>query len=31
VFDELNDVYGTKLTADQKARAAKGRADAKCN
>jgi TolA-binding protein len=30
VFDELNDVYGTKLTADQKARAAKGRADAKC-
>ena len=30
VFDELNDVYGTKLTPDQKARAAKGRADAKC-
>lgn len=30
VFDELNDVYGAKLTADQKARAAKGRADAKC-
>lgn len=30
VFAELNDVYGTKLTADQKARAAKGRADAKC-
>jgi TolA-binding protein len=30
VFDELNDVYATKLTADQKARAAKGRADAKC-
>lgn len=30
VFDELNDVYGAKLTPDQKARAAKGRADAKC-
>jgi TolA-binding protein len=30
VFDELNDVYAAKLTADQKARAAKGRADAKC-
>lgn len=30
VFDELNDVYGTKLTPDQKARAAKGRAEAKC-
>jgi TolA-binding protein len=30
VFDELNDVYGSKLTPDQKARAAKGRADAKC-
>ena len=30
VFDELNDVYGARLTADQKARAAKGRADAKC-
>ena len=30
VFDELNDVYGTKLSADQKARAAKGRVDAKC-
>jgi TolA-binding protein len=30
VFDELNDVYGARLTADQKARAAKGRADARC-
>jgi TolA-binding protein len=30
VFDELDDVYAGKLTADQKARAAKGRADAKC-
>ncbi len=30
VFDELNEVYATKLSADQKARAAKGRADAKC-
>lgn len=30
VFDELNEVYGTKLTPDHKARAAKGRADAKC-
>lgn len=30
VFDELNEAYGSKLTADQKARAAKGRADAKC-
>ena len=30
VFDELNDVYAAKLTPDQKARAAKGRADAKC-
>ena len=30
VFDELHDVYGAQLTADQKARAAKGRADAKC-
>ncbi len=30
VFDELADVYADKLTADQKARAAKGRADAKC-
>lgn len=30
VFDELNDVYGSKLTPDQKARAAKGRTDAKC-
>ncbi len=30
VFDELNDVYGRRLSADQKARATKGRADAKC-
>ena len=30
VFDELNEVFGTKLTPDQKARAAKGRVDAKC-
>ncbi len=30
VFAELDDVYATRLTADQKARAAKGRADAKC-
>lgn len=30
VFDELNDVYASKLTPDQKSRAAKGRADAKC-
>ena len=30
VFVELSDVYAAKLTADQKARAAKGRADAKC-
>ena len=31
VFDELNDVYSAKMTSDQKARAAKGRADAKCS
>jgi TolA-binding protein len=31
VFDELKDVYGAKLTADQQARAAKGRTDAKCS
>jgi TolA-binding protein len=30
VYDELQDVYGAKMTADLKARAAKGRADAKC-
>ncbi len=30
VYDELQDAYGTKLSADLKARAAKGRADAKC-
>ena len=30
VYDELNDVYGAKLTPDMKAKAAKGRADAKC-
>lgn len=30
VFDELTDVYGARMTADQKARAVKGRADAKC-
>jgi TolA-binding protein len=30
VYDELRDVYGAKLTTDLKARAAKGRADAKC-
>ena len=30
VFDEVNEVYGAKLTPDQKARATKGRADAKC-
>ncbi len=30
VFDELKDVYGARLTADQQARAAKGRSDAKC-
>jgi len=30
VYDELSDVYGAKLTSDLKAKAAKGRADAKC-
>jgi TolA-binding protein len=30
VYDELQDVYGAKMTADLKTRAAKGRADAKC-
>jgi len=30
VYDELEDVYGAKLTPDLKARAAKGRVDAKC-
>ena len=30
VYDELQDVYGARLGADLKARAAKGRADAKC-
>jgi TolA-binding protein len=30
VYDELNEVYGTRLSADLKAKAAKGRADAKC-
>jgi len=30
VYDELTEVYGTKLSADLKAKAAKGRADAKC-
>jgi TolA-binding protein len=30
VYDELRDVYGVRLSADLKARAAKGRADAKC-
>lgn len=30
VYDELIEVYGTKLSADLKAKAAKGRADAKC-
>ena len=30
VYDELADVYGAKLTSDARARAAKGRADAKC-
>jgi len=30
VFVELDEVYGSKLSADQKARAAKGRLDAKC-
>lgn len=30
VYDELEDVYRAKLTPDMKARAAKGRVDAKC-
>ena len=30
VFDELRDVYGTRAAADVRARAEKGRADAKC-
>ncbi|WP_293881699.1 hypothetical protein [Sphingomonas sp.] len=30
VYDELQDVYGTRLSSDLKAKAAKGRADAKC-
>ncbi len=30
VYDELRDVYGTKMGADLKAKAIKGRADAKC-
>lgn len=30
VYEELNEVYGAKLSADLKAKAAKGRADAKC-
>lgn len=30
VYDELSAVYGTKLTAEMKAKVAKGRADAKC-
>ncbi len=30
VYDELNEVYGAKLSADLKAKAVKGRADAKC-
>jgi TolA-binding protein len=31
VYDELNDVYGAKMTSDMKTRVAKGRADAKCS
>lgn len=31
VYDELEDVYGAKLTPDMKARVAKGRVDAKCS
>lgn len=31
VYEELNDVYGTKMTSDMKTRVAKGRADAKCS
>jgi TolA-binding protein len=30
VYDELNDVYGTKMNADMKSRVSKGRAEAKC-
>ncbi len=30
VYDELSEAYGAKLSADLKAKAAKGRADAKC-
>jgi len=30
VYDELTQVYGAKLTADLRSKAAKGRADAKC-
>lgn len=30
VFAELEEVYGTKLSSEQRARATKGRADAKC-
>ncbi len=30
VYDELSDVYGAKLSAEWKAKAAKGRTDAKC-
>jgi TolA-binding protein len=31
VYDEFNDVYGTKSSADLKAKVTKGRADAKCS
>ncbi|MDB5700822.1 MAG: hypothetical protein JWL66_1021 [Sphingomonadales bacterium] len=31
VYDELQDVYGARLAPDLKAKAAKGRADAKCS
>ena len=31
VYDELNDVFGSKMTSDMKTRVAKGRADAKCS
>ena len=30
VYDELRDVYGPKMSSDMRAKAAKGRADAKC-
>jgi TolA-binding protein len=30
VYDELNDVYGAKMTSDMKSRVAKGRTEAKC-